>query len=351
VRSETGRSAPKAGVKKELAGRSSGRAGFLRFVATYGLVLLLILLFVGFSIAQPQTFPTVYNIRGLLSNQSIVGFLALAEMVPVAAGQFDLSIGYGVGLYHILSVGLIIYQHLPWLLSVLIVLAVGAAVGVANGILITRVGIDSFIATLGVGTFVYGISYWYSPYQIVGKLPVGFLSIASNPFGIPLPFVYLMLIGGVLFIMLEYLPLGRFLYMLGANQRAAELTGISPKRYVTFAFVVSGLITAIGGIVLGSKLQVASVAVGPDYLLPAFVGALLGSTTVRPGRPNVPGTLVAVFAIAIAVAGLQQLGAQFFVDPLFNGAMLVVAVGLATVAAKRRARAKAAADAATLNQR
>lgn len=90
----------------------------------------------------------------------------------------------------------------------------------------------------------------------------------------------------------------------------------------------------------------ASTAVGPDYLLPAFVGALLGSTAIKPGRVNVLGTLVAVFTLAIAVAGLQQLGAQFFVEPLFNGTMLVAAVGLASVAARRRARVKAAADAA-----
>jgi ribose transport system permease protein len=161
-----------------------------------------------------------------------------------------------------------------------------------------------------------------------------------------LPFVYVLLISAVLFLVFEYLPVGRYLYMLGANQRAAELTGISPKRYVTLAFLVSGVITAFAGVVLASQLQVATTAVGPDYLLPAFVGALLGSTTIRPGRANVLGTLVAVFLIAIAIAGLQQLGAQFFVDPLFNGAMLVIAVGLASVASRRRARAKAAADAA-----
>jgi ribose transport system permease protein len=338
-------------VQDAISGRdatptSSPASRAFSFVSTYGLVLLLILLFIVFSIAQPETFPTVYNIRGLLSDQAIVGFLALAEMVPVSAAQFDLSVGYGIGLYHILAVGLIVNQGLPWPVVVIVVVLVGGCVGLVNGVLVTRVGIDSFIATLGVGTFVYGISYWYSPYQIIGTLPTGFVAIASNPFGIPAPFVYLLVIGIALFFMYEYMPLGRYLYMLGANQRAAELVGISPKRYITFAFIVSGMIAAFGGVVLGSKLGVASVAVGPDYLLPAFVGALLGSTAIRPGRANVVGTLVAVYLIAIAVAGLQQLGAQFFIDPMFNGAMLVVAVGLASIAARRRVRAKAAADAA-----
>jgi ribose transport system permease protein len=284
----------------------------------------------------------------MLSDKSIVAFLALAEMVPIATNSFDLSVGYGIGLYHILAIGLIVNQGVPWPAVVVIVLLVGAFVGLVNGVLVTRVGIDPFIASLGVGTVLYGIAFWYAPVQIVGHIPDGFAAIASNPSGIPLPFVYLIIVSAVLWVMFERLPIGRYLYMLGANPRAAELTGISAKRFIPFAFVVSGLITAFAGIVLASKLQVAQVTIGPDYLLPAFVGALLGSTAIRPGRVNVLGTLIAVFVLAITVAGLQQLGAEFFVEPLFNGSMLIAAVGLAAVAARRRARTRATADAAAL---
>jgi ribose transport system permease protein len=323
-------------------------ASILRFLSVYGLLILLIVLLIVFSILLPNTFPTEFNIRAMLSDKSIIALLALAQMVPVATNSFDLSIGYGVGLYHILAVGLLVGQGVPWPLALVIVMAVGALVGVVNGVLVTRAGIDPFIATLGVGTFLYGIAFWYAPYQIVGTLPREFVALAGNPFGIPLPFVYVVIVAVILWIMFERLPAGRYLYMLGSNQRASELVGISPRRYITFAFVVSGLITAFAGVVLGAKLQVASTAVGPGYLLPAFVAALLGATTIRPGRVNVIGTLVAVFLLAIAVAGLQQLGAQFFVEPLFNGTMLVTAVGLAAFAARRRARIRAAADAAAL---
>jgi ribose transport system permease protein len=147
-------------------------------------------------------------------------------------------------------------------------------------------------------------------------------------------------------VMFEYLPIGRYLYVLGSNPRAAELTGISARVYIPFAFILSGVITAFAGVVLGSRLGVAQTTVGPDYLLPAFVGALLGSTAIKPGRVNVLGTIVAVFVLAVAVAGLQQMGAQFFVEPLFNGTMLILAVGLAAYASRRRARVRAAADAA-----
>jgi ribose transport system permease protein len=336
-------------VAPEAAGPRRFSSGPLfRFLSAYGLLLLMIGLFILFSLLLPSTFPTQYNIRAMLSNQSIIAFLALAEMVPIATNSFDLSVGYGVGLYHILALGLIVNQGLPWPLVIVIVLLFGATVGLIDGVIVTRVGIDPFIASLGVGTILYGIAIWYAPFQIVGQLPSQFIALSGNPAGIPLPFVYVVILSVALWIMFERLPLGRYLYMLGSNPRAAELTGISAKRYIPFAFVLSGVITAFAGIILGSQLEVASTAVGPDYLLPSFVGALLGSTAIRPGRVNVIGTLVAVFVLAIAVAGLQQLGAQFFVQPLFNGFMLIGAVGLASVAARRRARIRAAMDAAAL---
>ncbi len=226
-----------------------------RFVGIYGLCIVLVLLCIGFSIAEPSTFPTALNIRGLLSDQSVVALLALAEMLPVAANEFDVSVGYGIGLYTILSIGLIVNQHLAWPLVIVLVLAAGALVGLVNGLLVTRVGIFSFIATLGVGTFIYGVSFWYCPVQIIGNIPSKFESIAGLPFGIPFPFIVLIVISAILFVVLEYRPEGRYLYMLGANPRAAELMGISRRRYVTLAFVGSGLIAAIAGVILAAKLR------------------------------------------------------------------------------------------------
>lgn len=318
--------------------------GAFRFLAAYGLPVLLLALIGVFSILLPDTFPTAFNARSILSDKSTIALLALAEMVPIATNQFDLSIGYHIGLAHILAIGLQVNQGLAWPIVVVIVLVVGTLVGIINGLLVTRAGIDAFIATLGVGTVLYGVSFWYAPVQIVGAVSDGFAALSGNPGGVPLPFIYVVVIGAVLFIMFEYLPLGRYLYVLGANPRAAELTGISARIYIPFAFGVSGTITAFAGIVLASRLQVAQTTVGPDYLLPAFVGALLGSTAIKPGRVNVLGTIIAVFVLAVAVAGLQQLGAQFFVEPLFNGTMLILAVGLAAYASRRRARSSVATD-------
>jgi ribose transport system permease protein len=139
-------------------------------------------------------------------------------------------------------------------------------------------------------------------------------------------------------IVFEYLPLGRYLYVLGASPRTAELNGISAKRYITLGFVAAGTLAAFAGVVLQSQLQVGQSSVGQEYLLPAFTAALLGATSIRPGRVNVWGTVLAVAVLAVTVAGLNQLGAPFFVEPLFNGSMLILAVGLAVQAAERRQR-------------
>src|SRR5438105_850764 len=221
----------------------------------------------------------------------------------------------------------------------------GALVGLVNGLLVTRIKIDSFIATLGTGTVLYGINAWYTGgQQVLGDLPPAFLAISGNIGFVPAPAVYTLAASLGLWIVFEYLPLGRYLYVLGASPRTAELNGISAKRYVTLGFVAAGVFASFAGIVLQSQLQVGQSSVGQEYLLPAFTAALLGATSIRPGRVNVWGTVLAVAVLAVTVAGLNQLGAPFFVEPLFNGAMLILAVGLAVQASQRRSKRGSEAD-------
>lgn len=310
----------------------------LNILAVYGLLILLAILIIVFSVLRPNTFPTAFNFRSILSDKSIVAVLALGVMIPLAANQFDLSVGYMVGLSHILVMGFQVRLGMGWLLAVIVVVIIGALVGVVNGLLVTRVKINSFIATLGSGTVLYGIANWYTGgSQVTGTLPREFRNISSAIEGIPVGAIYVLIIGIVLYIVLEYLPLGRQLYVAGANPRAAELLGISQNRLVPAAFAASGALAAFAGVVLGSRLGVGQASVGPDMMLPAFAAALLGATSMKPGRVNVWGTILAVLVLAVAVAGLLQLGAQFFVEPLFNGLMLITSVGLAGYAARRRA--------------
>ncbi len=315
-----------------------------RAISVWGLLVLLILLVMVFSLLKPDTFLTYFNIRSILSNKSVQALVALSVFIPMTANQFDLSAGFNVGISQVLAIGLQ-GQGLPWWAAIIAVLVMGAVVGLVNGILVTRVRIDSFIATLGTGTVLYGLNAWYTGgQQVLARLPQPFLDISGNIWIIPAPAVYVFLVSMVLWIVFEYLPLGRYLYVLGASPRAAELNGISARRYITLGFVAAGTLAAFAGVVLQSQLQVGQSSVGQEYLLPAFTAALLGATSIRPGRVNVWGTILAVAVLAVTVAGLNQLGAPFFVEPLFNGLMLIIAVGLAVQAAHRRSRRGTEAD-------
>jgi ribose transport system permease protein len=316
----------------------------VRVFEVNGLLILTLLLIAFFSLLLPRTFPTPLTAAAILQETSTVALLALGETIVIASGQFDLSIGYVIDICAVLAVGLQRSGVLPWPVVVVLVLLLGIAIGLGNGVLVEYAKIDSFIATLGLGTIMYGVSNWYTGgQQLVARLPAGFIALnQARVLGIPLPALYVVIVAAILWCALEFLPVGRYLYAVGSNRRAAELVGIRANRYVMGAFVVSGLITAFAGVVLGSKLQVAQSSVGPEFLLPAFVGALLGATTVKPGRVNVLGTVIAVLILAIGIAGLEQLGGAFYVEPLFDGSTLIVAVGLAAYAARRRQRALSA---------
>jgi ribose transport system permease protein len=144
----------------------------------------------------------------------------------------------------------------------------------------------------------------------------------------------------VLWIVSERLPLGRHIYAIGANEKAAALNGIPVRAYVIGVFVASGVIAGLAGCVLAAKLRIGQANVGLDYLLPALVGAFLGSTTIKPGRVNIWGTIFGVLILAVGISGIQQLGGAFFVEPLFNGTTLVISIALAAFAQRRRSVAR-----------
>ncbi|MEW2401119.1 ABC transporter permease [Streptomyces sp. NPDC046862] len=310
-------------------------------IGTYGLLALTALLFLVFSLALPRTFPTLDNVDSILSSQSIPAILALGAMVPIVTGQFDLSIGYGLGLAHVMVMQLVVNEGWPWPLACLTVIAGMTVVGVLNGVVVEFGRIDSFIATLGTGSMMYAVTGWITDGgRIVPGprgLPAAFTDIYDSTFlGLPVPAFYVLALALVLWLLLERLPLGRYLYVIGSNPRAADLVGIPTRRYCVYAFTASGLIVGFAGVLLAAQQQIGNPSVGLDYLLPAFVGALLGSTAIRPGRPNALGTLVAVAVLAVGLSGIGQLGADFWVIPLFNGATLLIAVGLAGWSARRR---------------
>lgn len=324
-------------TKDELRGLSPGRK-LVRLAPTYGLVILMFGLILLFSILLPTTFPTMLNVRAILSDKAIIALLSLAAMIPMVAGRIDLTVGYGIVLWHILAISLQTLYGFPWPVAVAIVLVLGVVIGALNGLLVEVARIDSFIATLGTGTILYALALWHTGgRQMVGALPDAFYAINGTfVFGLPITAIYVLVITVVLWVALEYTPIGRYLYAIGANQRAAELNGIPTRKFVIGAFVTSGLMTALAGVLLASKLRIGQASVGLEFLLPALVGAFLGSTTIKPGRVNVWGTIVGVMILAVGISGIQQFGGSFWVEPLFNGATLLIAIGIAGYAQRKK---------------
>ncbi|NCO21038.1 MAG: ABC transporter permease [Rhodobacterales bacterium] len=324
-------------TRADLAGAPL-RTRVLRLLPVYGLVILTLVLIILFSVLLPRTFPTLLNIRSIISDKAIIALLSLGAMIPMAAGRIDLTVGYGIVLWHILAISLQTMLGLPWPVAVAIVLALGLLSGFLNGLLVEVARIDSFIATLGTGTVLYALALWHTGgRQMVGVLPDGFLAINGTfVFGLPITGFYLLAISLLLWIVLEYTPVGRYLYAIGANQKAAQLNGIPTRKFVIGAFMTSGFLTALAGVILASKLRIGQASVGLEFLLPALVGAFLGSTTIKPGRVNVWGTIIGVVILAVGISGIQQFGGSFWVEPLFNGVTLLIAIGIAGYAQRRK---------------
>lgn len=303
----------------------------------YGLPILCVLLIILFSLATPS-FASMLTLQAILASKSKMALLALAATIPMIVGKIDLNVGFGIVLWHILAIGLQVSYGISWPLAILIVLALAALYGPFNGLLVAVADIDSFVATLGSGTTIYAIALWYSGgRQIVGDLPDAFLMLHHTEiFGVPIGGFYVLALAIVLWLITEYTPIGRCMYAVGGNPNAANLNGIPVTRYVIGAFIASSVITGFTGVLVAAEQGVGQASVGMDYMLPALVGAYLGSTTIRPGRVNVWGTVVGVAILAIGIAGIQQFGGAFWVEPLFNGVTLLLSITLAGYAQRRR---------------
>lgn len=325
-------------LEERVSLQRDGLAPWLTQMGTrYGLLLLSVVLILLFSVTT-DSFASLLTVQAILASKSKIALLALAATITMIVGKIDLNVGFGIVLWHILAINLQVASGLSWEMACVIVLIVAAIYGLLNGILVAIADIDSFVATLGSGTVLYAVALWYSGgRQIVGNLPDAFVALHHTEImGIPVVAFYVLTIAVVLWLVTENMPLGRCMYAVGGNPTAARLNGISVNRYIIGSFVASSVLTGFTGILIAAEQGVGQASVGMDFLLPALVGAFLGSTTIRPGRVNVWGTVVGVAILAIGIAGIQQFGGAFWVEPLFNGATLLLAITLAGYAQRRR---------------
>jgi len=305
------------------------------------LLIMLALVVGGFSLWIPETFPTSSNLNDILTSQPPGIFIALAVMLVLVVGEFDLSLGAILGLSQYLVLDLITASHVSWPLAIALTLLAGAAVGGINALLVVGMGLNSFIATIGTATVLAGLVEWMSNGNspIFGGAPKGLTDLAqTKAAGVVLPVYYALATAIALWILIEFTVFGREMYATGANRQAAFLSGLRTRRSLVVAFIVAGLMAAVGGVLATASVGAASATSGPDYLLPAFAAAFLGATAIRPGSFNVWGTVIAIFLVAVGITGLQLKGVASWVTPVFNGVVLLIALVVARLASRRQLR-------------
>ena len=295
----------------------------------YSGVYLLIVFVVVFGSLRPDTFLTMDTVHLLASSQSVNGMIAIAVLVPAVCGQFDLSVGATANLAAMVAVSLQIDRGTPTLVAVLVAVGVGMTVGFVNGFVVVKLGVDSFIATLGMGSILMAFQTMVTNNQLP-SVPVDDLwsdVTQREILGFQVIILYLVATAAVVWWVMECTPAGRYMRATGSNAEAARLSGIRTSTWAWISLVISGGIASLAGVLFVS-LTGPSVSFGNSLLLPAFAAVFLGSTQLKPGRFNVLGTVLAIFVLATGVLGLQLLTSISWINSMFNGLAVILAVAL-----------------------
>lgn len=316
------------------------RLNIARWLGSYGTIVALALMVAVFTVLQPDTFSTIRNFRNILDDMAIGAIIAAGLTVPLVGGDFDLSIGYVASFSGLLVVGLLSNSLWPIPVAILAVIAIGALIGIVNGVIVSKVGVNAFIATLGTGTVVVGLNYAYSggiPLQLKHALSFTDISI-GRVWGVPHLVIIMAVILSVLWLLLNRTVQGQHIKAIGFSPESARRAGISVDLCRIVSFAISGACAATAGILMASNLGSGQVAAGDGFMLTSFAAAFLGSAALREGQFHILGTFIGVATVAVGNNGLAMVGAPIFTQYLFSGGLLVVAVALGGMG-RRYARA------------
>ncbi|ANT50153.1 ABC transporter permease [Mesorhizobium amorphae] len=302
----------------------------------------LIAVLVFFSIAAPN-FLSAANLILMAKHVALNAFLAMGMTFVIITGGIDLSVGSIVGLcgmvagYLVLNgidlqIGYTIYFNVVEI--ALITLAVGILIGAVNGLLITRLNVAPFIATLGVLYVSRGLALLSSDGRtfpnLVGKRELGTTGFgylgAGKLLGLPVSIWILIVVALGAAYLAKYTPLGRHIFAVGGNERAARISGVRVNMVKMFVYMFSGFCAAIVGLIISSELMASHPATGESFELNAIAAAVLGGTSMSGGRGTIGGTIVGAFVIGILSDGLVMMGVSSFWQMVIKGLVIIVAV-------------------------
>jgi ribose transport system permease protein len=283
-----------------------------------------------FGIWTPQLFLSMATLHSIASAQAIGAMVALAALIPIAAGNYDLSVGAIVNFTAILVTILQVSRHWSLWPAIAVSVAAGVALGAVNGFIVVVLRVNSFIATLGTATIITAVQTIITggsqPLPVTSATWTDLTQVQVGGFQIVV--VYLVVVALLAWWLMDHTPMGRYLYAVGSNREAARLSGVRVGKWSWLSLTLSGAICGIAGIFY-SSLYGPSLTFGAALLLPAFAAVFLGSTQLKPGKFNVWGTLIAVYALATGVQGLQYVTGVQWLSDMFNGVALIAAVSFA----------------------
>lgn len=313
------------------------RAGLIRFSGLYGLGIVILV----FSLQEPELFVSKINLTLILVNSAVAGILALGVLVPLSAGLLDLSFASVAGFSLVAMCWASVRTSTNSFLVAAAIIAVCALFGLVSGLLVAYFNLDSLIVTLGMSSIVLGLTqYLTQGNTLTGRFDSAFQRVGLNTIGVvPLLTIILLIFAIALYIWLEHTPGGRFVLATGSNINAARLSGVNVRRIQITTLTFSALISGIAGVLLVSRVGSATDTIGQGYLLPVVAGLFLGTTQVYT-RPNVWGTMIAIYLLGTGIQGIQLEGNEPWVSSLFDGVVLLVAI---TVGVFRRRTSRRAA--------
>jgi ribose transport system permease protein len=315
--------------------KSTGGSALL-FLERFGLLFAWIALIVGFGIAVPGVFLTWTNFSVLFTSQTPGVMLALALIIPLTAGDYDLSVGANLTLSAMIVGVLNAVYHWPLAAVLPLALLSGVAIGAVNSFFIVYIRIPSLVVTLGTASVIAGLVDWMSDSATISGIdPVLTDAMVGKIIGLSYTCYYALAVAAIIWIVFEYTPLGRRLLFVGRGREVARLSGIGVNSVRTGCLIASGVLAALGGIVYAGLLGAADPFSGQNLLLPAFAAAFLGATSIVPGRFNPWGAVIAVYFLSSGITGLTMLGIPNWVTSVFNGGALIFAVTLSQFARGR----------------
>ncbi len=306
-------------------------------IQKYAVIFVWIVLIIIFSLMLPNSFPTWLNIRTMLGAQSVLVICAMAVLIPIISGDFDMSVAATLTLVNIIIAKMNVNAGIPIVLCLLVGLMIGAVVGIVNGTIVTRFGINPFIVTMGTQTLIGGLALMVSQMSITG-VNQGLKNAVylKRIIGISPSFFYVLMLTVIITYVMTKTAAGKRILIIGRSEQVARLSGINVDRVRFMNFVASGLISAFAGIVYTGVLGGGNPTSGLSYMLPSFAAVFLGSTCLKPGRFNAPGTIIAVYFLSTGTNGLSLMGAQAYITNIFYGSALIIAVVFSVVVKRSR---------------